>query len=403
MKVNVDKIEFLVNPEISISDMQKLKPLPIFSSKVVEFIEELSKEIFKEGLSKEYSDLISFGYFCRKSNLKYMKDKYKNSLETNIGRGLSFHISPSNVPLNFAYSLIVGLLSGNSCIVRAPSKGFAQTKLLCTIIEKVLNRLNGDLKSYIAIINYEKNSGVTEYISKLCNCRVIWGGDRTISDMRKIEIPPRSLDVVFADRHSLCVLNAKKIINDNSLNELCLNFYNDAYMFDQNACTSPRLVVWIGEYEEIEEAKKVFWDLMYRVVSDKYTLDSSHVINKFTNLCVACCKISGLRVANELKGNYITRVKINELCSGIFEYVSSGGFFYECDCTSLEDINCIITEKAQTLSYYGVDSNEILSWVKSSGLKGIDRVVPVGKASEFSLKWDGYDLILHLSRICDVQ
>ena len=29
---------------------------------------------------------------------------------------------------------------------------------------------------------------------------------------------------------------------------------------------------------------------------------------------------------------------------------------------------------------------------------GIDRIVPVGRTGEFSLKWDGFDLIRHMTR-----
>ena len=33
-----------------------------------------------------------------------------------------FHITPSNIPTNFAYSFIFGLLTGNSNIVKVPTK-----------------------------------------------------------------------------------------------------------------------------------------------------------------------------------------------------------------------------------------------------------------------------------------
>ena len=35
----------------------------------------------------------------------------------------------------------------------------------------------------------------------------------------------------------------------------------------------------------------------------------------------------------------------------------------------------------------------------TSGIKGIDRVVPIGKTMDFDFIWDGYDLISQLTRI----
>ena len=43
-----------------------------------------------------------------------------------MGRGLIFHITPTNVPTNFFYSFIFSLLSGNSNIVKLPTKDFEE-------------------------------------------------------------------------------------------------------------------------------------------------------------------------------------------------------------------------------------------------------------------------------------
>ena len=58
----------------------------------------------------------------------------------------------------------------------------------------------------------------------------------------------------------------------------------------------------------------------------------------------------------------------------------------------------IITKKYQTLSYLGGNGQEIAEWVLQSGVKGIDRIVPMGNTADFTLTWDGYDLINTMSR-----
>ena len=64
----------------------------------------------------------------------------KNNLhngELRIGLGSIFHITPSNVPLNFAYSFAFGLLTGNSNLVKLPSTDFKQTLLVCLSIKNL--------------------------------------------------------------------------------------------------------------------------------------------------------------------------------------------------------------------------------------------------------------------------
>jgi hypothetical protein len=52
------------------------------------------------------------------------------------------------------------------------------------------------------------------------------------------------------------------------------------------------------------------------------------------------------------------------------------------------------------MSYIGFQPEELRDWVIHNGLSGIDRIVPVGQTADFSLIWDGYDLIYTMSRIC---
>ena len=70
--------------------------------------------IFKNPQIKSFPDLASFGFFCRKANIKFLENKYPNFLENRYGRGLVLHFTPSNVPLNFAYSLFFGGQPHNS-------------------------------------------------------------------------------------------------------------------------------------------------------------------------------------------------------------------------------------------------------------------------------------------------
>jgi hypothetical protein len=45
-----------------------------------------------------------------------------------------------------------------------------------------------------------------------------------------------------------------------------------------------------------------------------------------------------------------------------------------------------------------MQKNEIEEFIIDENISGIDRIVPIGQTMDFSLFWDGYDLIRTLSR-----
>ena len=102
-------------------NLQKL-PMQPFDPRVCEFLDALSKKIRKDEEANLYSDILTFAFWIRRSNLMKMKEAYREELR--VGKGIVFHIAPSNVPINFAYTFVFGLLSGNANVVNASSKDF---------------------------------------------------------------------------------------------------------------------------------------------------------------------------------------------------------------------------------------------------------------------------------------
>ena len=102
---------------------------------------KFSEEILNDRRTKKFPDVKTLGFWCRKKNILNLKKKF-SSKELRLGLGLIFHVTPSNVPTNFAYSLIFGLLTGNSNIVKVPSKNFPQIDIICAVLKKVLKSKN---------------------------------------------------------------------------------------------------------------------------------------------------------------------------------------------------------------------------------------------------------------------
>lgn len=368
-------------------------PLEVFSEEALAFFNDLSSAIFKSKEAKQFPDLLTFAFWCRKANLAKLKEDYQN--EMRLGRGICFHIAPSNIPINFAFSYAFSLLSGNANIVKLPSRDFPQVDLICSIINNILEN-HSIVKSKTSLIKYPRESTATEYFSQKADCRMIWGGDQTISTIKKIDAKPRVVDILFADRYSFCLIDAKSILNldENELTALCNNFYNDTFLMDQNACSSPQLICWINDDQS---AREKFWNMMIEVTKEKYELQDAVVVDKYSKICEDAIDLDNISKFQK-NDNYIYRVELANLNEGLENLRGKSGYFYEYSLNEYSEIFKLTNSKYQTLTFFGINPSDIVSELIKSKAKGIDRVVPIGKALDIDIHWDGHDLIRELSR-----
>mgnify|MGYP001292460352 CR=1 FL=1 len=368
-----------------------------------DFLNDLSVELRSRDDSSAYPDVIAFAFWCRKANIAKLKTGF-NNIETRLGLGMIFHITPSNVPVNFAFSFVFGLLSGNANIVRVPSNPFPQIDIICSAIRQLfLSDKYKEIKAMTSFIRYEQNDEITGMYSLKCNARIIWGGDVTIRNIRKIaSVPERCVDIAFSDRYSLCVIDAPSVIklDETGLISLSERFYNDTYLMDQNACSSPHLIVWQGK--EKEEAKERFWTAVYHTVGEKYQLAAVSAVEKYTLLCQNAIELNHISSFKK-HGNYVYRIELDKVLDNTDSIRGKFGYFYEYDTDDINSIAHIINTKYQTLTYFGVDKSELLGFVVKNRLTGIDRIVPIGKALDMDVVWDGYDIVRSLSRIIEVK
>jgi len=401
MSQNSDNIAYLVGDSNS-----KLsnKPLSPYADIVCDFLNSLSVSLMHDRSAKQLPDVISFAFWCRKANIAKLKQEFSDKY-FRIGLGTVFHIAPSNVPVNFAFSYAFSLLAGNSNVVRVPSSDFPQTNIICDAIKKILSDPKYSQIAMMSLfIKYPQNDEITGMYSANCNARIIWGGDDTINNIRKLPIPVRSIEIAFADRYSFCVIDARSIlsIDHAALSKLAIAFYNDTYLMDQNACSSPNLIIWLGSSIEIEKAKSSFWQAIIDVVSTKYDLQPIHAIDKYTKMCENAIDLNNMQYFTHYN-NYLYCVGLNNLTEDMDTLRGQCGYFYEFGTDNLNKAAHIVNNKYQTLTYFGVEKSILQNFVESNFLQGIDRIVPIGAALDISVIWDGIDLIRTLSRIIDIK
>ncbi len=411
-------------------------PRQPFAPEVTAWLADLSQSLLRDRETRIYPDVATFAYFCRRANIAALAEEYRPS-GLRLGRGLVFHIAPSNVPVNFAYSLVASMLAGNSNVVRVSSKPFPQVDLIAEHI-KAIAEAHPDVDRSLAVIRYDRSSEATRELSALADVRVIWGGDATIAAIRECPLKPRAFDVTFADRYSIAVINPEAVLaaSDEELRRLAEGFYNDTYLFDQNACSAPHTIYWSGAAPSRPEARRRFWDAVHAVAVEKYDFQAKLAVDKLTALCNEAIAIEGTRL-EPMPDNVVVRAHIDleatrprvaspavstrptshaladtpcgqggdgdARARRLLNLRCAGGYFTETEIDTLDPLADIITPRYQTMATYGIAKEELERFVRECRPAGLDRIVPVGHTTDFSLTWDGYDLIATLSRAVTVS
>ena len=391
----MSEIEYLVGNK----KFENLSIKP-FDDVVCNFLSSLSKNINNSNLSKDYSDIKTFAFMCRKSNIEKLRSKI-NQNEFRRGLGLLFHITPSNIPTNFAYSLLFGVLSGNTNVIKVPSKKFPQIDLICKFINVTLKKYK-KVRKMINIVRYQNNDEFTKSISSKCDGRLIWGGDKTINEIRKFPMKEISRDIAFANRNSICLMNSSEILklNKKDLNRLVQKFYNDTFLVDQNACSSPHVIFWYGN--KTNKAKIKFWTELHYFAKNNYNLEYASSFYKYDRLLSDI--LTNTNYINHTNyGGYIYCINLKNKHINLTDLVSRWGYFYQFDIKNINMVLNFSNNNTQTLTYFGFKKEMILKNFDLKYFKGIDRIVPVGQALDINLNWDGYDVINTLTRIIDLR
>lgn len=395
MQHNFEGLTFRLGNEATLDAARTAQPVRPFAPETLALLQRFSHILMSDSRSRGWSDVISLAFWCRKASLEQIKNQHTLPGYL-LGRGIAFHIAPSNVAVNFAYSLIAGLLTGNANIVRLPSKHFAQVDIICEALSKTLQEF--PLQAHrIVLVEYGHQKHLTDYFSACCDARLIWGGDETIARIRASKLRPRAVDIAFADRYSLAVINAATWLQAENPARILEDFYNDTLLTEQQACTAAKLVVWLGSPEDIRAARDSFWAGFTAWIADKYSLVAANAVKNLARFCQDAANNPQVRRVGE-GNNLIFRIEVSALTADMLIDHHHSGYFYEYLAHSLDDISPVCGEKCQTMTTLGILPDEINRFLANIQPRGVDRIVPFGQSMQFSLVWDGYALVSELTR-----
>ena len=227
---------------------------------------------------------------------------------------------------------------------------------------------------------------------------VVWGGDTTVAKFKAMGKPVSAVELYFPDRVSSAVLAASEIqeLDEDELTKLCDKFFNDTFLVDQNACSSPSMMFWVGEKKARETARQRFWSRFGERLAEKYQLEPVRMMDKHLDVMAMVAEMERPTSLSE-RGDIIWRFDDKDLAGSRLRF----GNFLEFDIDDIVEIIDHLRPNEQTITQFGMVSHDIFEALAASG-RMVDRIVPVGDALSMSMQWDGKQVLSLLSRQVEI-
>lgn len=374
-----------------------------FDRSLVEFVNDFAKSILLDKESRSYPELIVLANFFKASNVTKLRAELEGRAIC-MPRGFVFHMAPSNVDSVFLYSSLLSLLCGNVNLIRISRGAGDQVKFILTKISALLEKRHAALADRFYVVTYDHDDAITSLISQHCHMRVVWGGDATVNKIRALALRPTASELCFPDRFSAAMLSADSVLGleESALSELCAKFFNDSIWFAQQACSSPRLVSWIGSPDHCEAARDQFWRAFKRHLPSKdYENSPGMVMDRFVTSCIVATDPLHRETTDLL---FPTRILLeSQALTSIKPYHCGNGLFYEQCFETVPQFFKSLSDREQTLSAFGFESEEMKKYFEYLPMRSVDRIMKIGNALDFSYIWDGCNLLHEFTRKIDVQ
>ena len=381
------------------------RPTQTFDPLAIECLDDISSRILKVPGVKKFPELVALAFWLRKSHIRTIVQDFVKTVgphELTMPLGVVFHVAPSNVDTIFLYSWALALLAGNINVVRISQNGGEQLEVLLGVLEQVFRETRwASIAERNIVLTYPREEHINRFLSEHADARVIWGGDATVSTIRALPAKPRTKDIPFADKVSSTVIDATYYVQagEEATATLARSFYNDAYQFNQLACSSPHFVLFVGPPGTCAEASHRFWSLLTaEVIRQQRDESMSSVADKLVATYELLAQTPGAHRTwhTGSPAPVVSHVPLEALTTSRDRV--AGGFFLECFLDHLTDLAQVVQSGDQTLGYIGFTREQMEIAAKTLCALGIDRIVPVGQALSFGPVWDGYVLLSELTR-----
>ena len=178
----------------------------------------------------------------------------------------------------------------------------------------------------------------------------------------------RAHRLAFPDRWSLALLSQAYVagLGEEELGDLARRFYNDAYVMDQNACSSPQLAVWLADGGEAG-ARRRWWEAVAREAEGRYCLEAFQAARKIERFCRRAMAGPGVEGLERYGGNLVWTARLSGPPGENLPPRGGFGLFWEREIGTLDQLPALLDDRAQTVVCVGVDPAETAAFLAARG------------------------------------
>jgi hypothetical protein len=377
--------------------------LRVFDPAAMAALADLSARLLADPAARSRPDLQALGYWLRPAALRRLEQEFIARLPRRaevVPRGLALLLPPANVETLAVYGWALSLLAGNRSIVRL--SGRWHDEVLLRLLQTCLAG-HPQAAAVSAFVRTAHDDAVLAALSRRAELRVTWGGDETVAHMRRLPLAPRGLDVGFPDRRSLAAIAVAAYdgLDAAGRDDVADGLANDLFWFDQRACASPSLLLWVGgTAAAMEQAAGDFAPRVAAAAQRRgFTGDGPSRMARLLAIHRAVLDLPVERVAWQGETLAVLRLAAAQPVAAAL----SGGVVFEAPLPSLTALAGLIDSRVQTLATFGFVEDELRALVRRINGRGLDRIVPIGQALRFDAIWDGVELLTSLTRLVTVD
>jgi len=372
------------------------QPVSAFADDSQAFVATLSSRLLTDPACRAMPDLLALGFWFRAARLHSLQQKYQQLPYLLKPLGLVFHNTPANVDSLFMYPALLSLLCGNVNLIRLSSRAGASSAMLLSHISALAAEYPAVQNRLQFIRASHQDQTLTALMQKL-DGRLLWGSDQAIISQRQLPVAAHCRDLIFNHKFSLALFRASALIDadDSQMATLLELFCRDNLTYAQQACASAKVMIWLGTADQMVQAQQKFWSKLNHYLATKpHLTDSEH----YQALASAQQLVLHSENYQSWTPGPIQRLQIHQLDDVMVQLHPGCGLFLELQLPALSELALQLSPAHQTLTYWGLNPAE-LSVLEHQMLRGLDRIVPLGQALQFSEVWDGGDLVLQLCRL----
>ena len=300
-------------------------------------------------------------------------------------RGLVVHWTAGNIPTIGFLSLVQGILTKNSNIVKLASNSDGLVADLVRELCKVGRDMGvGErLAESLAIVRFGRaQAEEARLLSEAADVRMIWGTDKAVEEIRAFPSKIGVQDLVFRGKESLAIITEEALeINTEGL---ARRLAIDVSVFEQKACASPHTVFIKAKSDIVVERFAEALHAALRRTLDTYPKKLPSSVERTTVL--------NLRAEYDMfhRAWYSDGIEYSIFADDqlkIGPMVGNRTVFLR-RVEDLATIAGLITDRIQTVGL-AVGKEDVDALAAMLSKKGVQRFARIGTMTEFDIPWDG--------------